>query len=132
MNSRVSTFLIDCLAIFLFAVLARLAHNSAEMPFTFINVLDTYWPFLAGVILGTALIKNEENPRAVGAGAIVWIATVIVGLAVWATRHSEFPHWSFILVASTMSALLLLGWRAAANAVSPKSADRLRKEVTGK
>ena len=123
MNTRVSTFLIDILAIFFFAVLARLAHNTPEDSFTFINILDTWWPFAFGVLLGTALIKNEPNPRAVSSGAIVWLGTVVVGLAVWATRNSAVPHWSFILVASVMSALLLLGWRAASNAVARKSLD---------
>lgn len=123
MNTRVSTYLIDTLAIFIFAILARLAHNSAADPFTFLNILDTFWPFALGTLLGTALIKNEPDPRRISSGAIVCFTTVAVGLAVWAVRNSGMPHWSFILVATVMSGLLLLGWRGAANAVKRKSIE---------
>lgn len=122
MNSRVSTFVIDTVAIIIFAVLARLAHNKPDDPFTFLNIVDTFWPFFIGVILGTLLIAKQVNPRSMKSGAIVWIATVVVGLAIWGIRHAAFPHWSFILVASIMSALLLFGWRGAAGATARKSA----------
>lgn len=120
MNSRVTVFVIDAVAIFLFAVLARAAHNSAQDPFTFVNILDTYWPFLLGVVLGTALVYRQEHSREIGSGAVIWFATVVVGLAFWAVRNEAMPHWSFILVASTMSAILLLGWRLVARVVGKR------------
>ncbi|ALA68244.1 DUF3054 domain-containing protein [Corynebacterium lactis] len=123
MNSRVSTFVIDTVAIIIFAVLARLAHNKPDDPFTFLNIVDTFWPFFIGVILGTLLIAKQVNPRSMKSGSIVWIATVVVGLGIWGIRHAAFPHWSFILVASITSALLLFGWRGAAGAATRKSAE---------
>ena len=29
----------------------------------------------------------------------------------WALRHSEVPHWSFMIVAAVMLIVLLIGWR---------------------
>nr|WP_120491620.1 DUF3054 domain-containing protein [Corynebacterium lactis] len=121
MNTRVSTFIIDTIAIIIFAVLARLAHNTPADPFTFGNIADTFWPFFIGVIIGTVLIAKQANPRAVKAGVVVWVATVVAGLGIWAILHGAVPHWSFILVASVMSAILLLGWRGAAGAAARKT-----------
>jgi len=44
-------------------------------------------------------------------GGIIWIVTVVTGLVIWGIRNQSIPHWSFIIVATTMSALLMLGWR---------------------
>lgn len=113
------TAIMDVLAIVVFAILARLAHNTAEAPFTLVNVLNTLWPFLLGGALGhviCAATRKDPFPIAPG-GVIVWLSTAITGLAIWGIRHAELPHWSFIIVATTMSAILLLGFRALAKAV---------------
>ncbi|AZA08336.1 MULTISPECIES: DUF3054 domain-containing protein [Corynebacterium] len=90
---------IDLIAVFIFAVLARLAHGGLGV----VAVLDTFWPFAIGAVLGNLLGR--------GRGLVVWLCTAITGLAIWGVRHGEIPHWSFIIVASLMSAVLLLGWR---------------------
>ena len=118
MSQRLPVFLIDTLAVVVFAVLARLAHNTAEVPFNFLNVANTFWPFFLGLILGWILIWAKANSaRKVSTGVVVWLATVIVGLVIWWLRNDAIPHWSFILVASVMSALLLLGWRTIATKI---------------
>ncbi|MFD5868483.1 DUF3054 domain-containing protein [Corynebacterium sp. NPDC060344] len=113
------TIVMDFFAIFAFAVLARLAHNTEADPFTLTNVLDTLWPFLVGGAIGhgiCAAAKKHPLPIAPG-GLIVWAATALTGLAIWAVRNGAVPHWSFIIVATVMSALLLLGARAVAKLV---------------
>ena len=47
----------------------------------------------------------------------MWLATAITGLGIWALRNGEMPHWSFIIVATVMSGLLLLGTRLVAKMV---------------
>ncbi|GAB2498298.1 hypothetical protein CATRI_12400 [Corynebacterium atrinae] len=109
--------LADVIAILTFAILARLAHNTPEAPFTTLNVLGTFWPFLLGGITGHAICyatKKPTLPIAPG-GLIIWLSTAITGLGIWALRHGELPHWSFIIVASIMSGLLLIGWRGLTN-----------------
>lgn len=109
-------FLLDVIAIFLFAVFARMAHKAE--PFTFINILDTWWPFLIGVILGWVLLRFITSPPAsFAAGSIVWVCSVVCGLGIWAGNNGRVPHISFIIVATVMSGLLLLGWRGAARVI---------------
>ena len=103
------TIVMDFFAIFAFAVLARMAHNTEADPFTLTNVLNTLWPFLVGGAIGHAICaaaKKHPLPIAPG-GVIVWLAT----------RNGEMPHWSFIIVATVMSGLLLLGTRLVAKMV---------------
>ena len=113
------TIVMDFFAIFAFAVLARMAHNTEADPFTLTNVLNTLWPFLVGGSIGHAICaaaKKHPLPIAPG-GVIVWLATAITGLGIWALRNGEMPHWSFIIVATVMSGLLLLGTRLVAKMV---------------
>lgn len=111
----------DVLAVLLFALLARIAHNTPEMPLSFTGWLDTAWPFLIGVAIVWALLwigvvrpRSGHSGRSgfeFSTGALVWIVNVIVGLGIWGVRHGEVPHWSFMIVATVMSGLLLFGWR---------------------
>lgn len=94
----------DYVAIAAFALLARAAHQSDDMPFNFSGWLSTLWPFALGVTLGW-LISRENK------GGLIWIVTVVTGLVIWGFRNQDIPHWSFIIVATVMSALLMLGWR---------------------
>lgn len=113
------TIVMDFFAIFAFAMLARMAHNTEADPFTLTSVLNTLWPFLVGGAIGHAIsaaAKKHPLPIAPG-GIIVWLATVITGLGIWALRNGEMPHWSFIIVATVMSGLLLLGTRQVAKMV---------------
>lgn len=109
----------DLVAIAVFALLARMAHQTDEMPFTFVGWLSTLWPFLLGVLVAWAVLAatKMDGVRVAPGGLVAWIVVVVVGLAIWGVRNAAFPHWSFILVASLMSALLMLGWRGIAGAV---------------
>lgn len=106
----------DVASILAFALLARVAHNSPELPLNFVGWLDTAWPFVTGIILSWILnLAAKWKPEQVAPGGVaVWLVTIVTGLGIWGVRHAAFPHWSFIVVASSMSALFLLGWRAVA------------------
>lgn len=114
-TSPVSAFGADLAAVALFGLFARVAHQTAEMPLTFLGWLDTTWPFWVGCLLGWLVLWFALAGKATGhelrAGFPVWGATVFVGLLVWGIRHGAVPHWSFMIVASVMGAVLLFGWR---------------------
>lgn len=116
----------DAAALLLFALLARIAHNSEELPLSLPGVLSTWWPFLIGGLIGGAVVLGIRRPPAAvsPSGIIVWIIAVVVGLGIWGIRHGQVPHISFIIVASTTSAILLLGWRAIAAASARRAARR--------
>ena len=104
----------DIVAIAIFALLARIAHRTDEMPLNIAGWASTVWPFLLGValawVISLALLKK-------GNAWVIWIVTVVTGLVIWTIRNQRIPHWSFILVASVMSALLMLGWRGIAHLI---------------
>ncbi|AEQ07474.1 DUF3054 domain-containing protein [Corynebacterium pseudotuberculosis] len=105
-------FCYDVIAVLAFAVLARAAHGGLGI----FQILDTWWPFLIGTALGWLLIR-AQNPLSLRHGVVVWIATAAAGLLVWGIRHGQVPHWSFMIVATVMSGILLLGWRAVAGKI---------------
>ena len=123
----------DIIAILVFAVLARAAHGGLGLA----QIADTFWPFAIGALVGTGIatvalrgandgaivgVSAARITRSVRYGVIVWLVTVLTGLAIWAARHAAVPHISFIIVATTMSGLLLLGWRAAGRLVARRRA----------
>lgn len=105
---------LDLVAIALFALLARAAHQSEDMPFNFQGWLSTVWPFALGVVLGWLITRKDK-------GVIIWLVTVVTGLIIWGIRNQAIPHWSFVIVATVMSALLMLGWRGIAKLVAKKN-----------
>lgn len=112
---------LDFLAIAIFALLARLAHQSDDMPFNVAGWASTVWPFAIGVALGWVIVEfglrttepsaDTGTTKATGHGPLIWLVTVVTGLAIWGIRNQALPHWSFVIVACVMSALLMLGWR---------------------
>lgn len=118
----------DVLGVALFALFARIAHQTEEMPLNFSGWMQTVWPFLLGAVAGWVLLTltgKVARATALSSGVIVWLCTAIAGLTIWGIRHGEIPHWSFIIVASVMSGLLLLGWRA----ITGKRAGRAARGV---
>lgn len=110
--SAPSAIAADYVAIAAFALLARAAHQSEDMPFTFTGWLSTLWPFALGVTLGWLIVRTDG--AGLRRGGIIWVITVVTGLVIWGLRNQAVPHWSFVIVATVMSALLMLGWRAVA------------------
>ncbi len=51
-------------------------------------------------------------------GVVVWLSAVIGGMALWMLVNGRLPHWSFLIVATVMSALFFFGWRAIAGFAS--------------
>lgn len=110
----------DIVAVLVFALLARIAHNSDELPLSFLGWLDTTWPFLIGTVLVWGLIAAEKLHRAPGSGWVICAVTWITGMLFWGLRHGTVPHWSFMIVAAVMLVVLLIGWRAVASRVTAR------------
>ena len=106
-----SALVADIVAVTVFAILGRSSHAEAN---TLLGVLNTAWPFLVGAVIGHLLCRVvatlRGDPTGWRPGLAVWASTLLVGM-VLRLASGDTAAWSFVLVATIVLALFLLGWR---------------------
>ena len=106
---------LDAVLVVVFSTFGRGAHSEGLGA---AQVWGTAWPFLVGLAVGwLILLVTRRAPGSVGSGVLVWVATVVVGMVIRGIGDGRVPHWSFIIVAATVTAVFLIGWRAIRAAV---------------
>jgi hypothetical protein len=101
----------DVVCVIVFCTIGRRSHAEG---LTVAGIAQTAWPFLAGTGVGWLLIGGWRRPfTVIPVGMVVWVCTVVVGM-VLRNVTSAGVSASFVVVASVSTAVLLLGWRAAA------------------
>jgi Protein of unknown function (DUF3054) len=101
---------VDVGCVLLFCAVGRRSHDEG---LNVAGIATTAWPFLSGTALGWLVARAWRRPTAVvPTGVVVWVCTVTVGMLL-RKATSVGVAASFVAVASTVTALLLLGWRAA-------------------
>lgn len=102
---------VDVVAVVVFAIVGRSSHAETN---TFLGVLGTAWPFLAGVLVGHAVCllvaPLRADPTRWRTGLAVWAGTLVVGMVLRAISGGGIA-WTFVLVAGIVLAVMLLGWR---------------------
>jgi peptidoglycan/LPS O-acetylase OafA/YrhL len=99
---------VDVICILIFAILGRSSHQEAT---DLLGVAHTAWPFLAGCLAGTLIGRTWRHPVSLKSGVAVWLGTVVGGM-VLRVLSGAGVQLSFIIVASCVLALFLIGWRA--------------------
>jgi hypothetical protein len=118
--------LADVIGVLLFCTIGRRSHAEG---LTVAGVAETAWPFLAGTVVGWLLIRGWCRPTSiVPTGVVVWVCTVAVGMLL-RKATSAGVAFSFVVVASAATAVLLLGWRMLAagfqrRAISPAQSNQ--------
>jgi len=109
---------LDILLVLAFAAVGRASHDETS---PVIGVLSTAWPFLVGAAVGWALVRARSRrwPTRVGPGIPVVVCAVLVGMLLRVVTGSG-TAFSFVVVASVVLAVLLLGWRALAARLAPR------------
>jgi peptidoglycan/LPS O-acetylase OafA/YrhL len=98
--------LADIVGVLVFCAVGRRSHAEG---LTLTGVAETAWPFLAGTAVGWLLSRGWRRPTAiVPTGAVVWVCTVAVGMLLRRTTSAGVA-FSFLVVASAATAVLLLG-----------------------
>src|SRR6478672_481865 len=101
--------LADIVGVLVFCAVGRRSHAEG---LTLTGVAETAWPFLTGTAVGWLVSRGWRRPTALTpTGVIVWIATVAVGMLL-RKLSGQGVAISFVVVASAVTAALLLGWRA--------------------
>ena len=100
---------LDTAAVLTFCAIGRRSHAEGV---TVSGVAETAWPFLTGTATGWLLSRGWRRPQALTpTGLIVWVSTIVVGMVLRKlTSASVAP--AFMVVASSFTATLLLGWRS--------------------
>ncbi|OBI43700.1 hypothetical protein A5707_04730 [Mycobacterium kyorinense] len=111
--------ILDVLGVLVFCALGRRSHDEG---LDVGGLAATAWPFLSGTVLGWALSRAWQRPTAlVPTGVSVWACTVVVGMLLRKLSSAGVAA-SFVVVASLVTAVLLLGWRAVGTVVQRRSA----------
>jgi hypothetical protein len=111
-RAAVVAFVVDVALVLVFAAIGRRSHAESG---AVVGVLRTAWPFLAGLFLGwvVALGWRHTAPLRVRDGVPVWVLTVAGGMLLRAATGAG-TAFSFVVVATVVLGVLLLGWRALA------------------
>jgi Protein of unknown function (DUF3054) len=108
-------FLTDIVCVVVFCAIGRRSHAEG---LTITGVAQTAWPFLTGTAVGWLLARGWRRPMALApTGVAVWLCTVVVGMLLRKATSGGVAA-SFVVVASLVTAALLLGWRAAAKLIA--------------
>lgn len=123
MNTRTWGWLaavIDVVLIVVFALIGRSSHGEHN---TALGIWITAYPFLAGWAIGYVTSGAWARPlRFWPTGIVVWILTVFVGMAIRVATGQGVVDGnplpiSFVVVATIVLGVFLLGWRAIARGV---------------
>ncbi|TQF69129.1 DUF3054 domain-containing protein [Rhodococcus spelaei] len=113
MKKVLPVLVVDIVLVIVFCAIGRRSHDEAN---AVAGLVSTAWPFLGGLAIGWAanegLYRNKSLPASViPAGVIIWICTVAGGM-ILRVIGGQGTAFSFIIVATCVLALFLLGWRA--------------------
>jgi hypothetical protein len=101
---------VDATAVVVFAVAGRNAHDESSGASA---VLTIAAPFLLGLLAGWLLEpRTRARPMATATGVTVWLATAAIGLLLRRVVWDRGTALSFVIVATVVLGVLLVGWRA--------------------
>lgn len=101
----------DLLAVLLFVAIGLIQHG---YELTVENIVLVGWPFAVGVLLGHLAIRAWRFPfRIWPHGLFVWAITLCASMAI-RTLFSAGTEASFVIVAASVTLVLMIGWRAVA------------------
>jgi hypothetical protein len=114
-------FVIDVVLVLVFVLVGRRSHGEAE---TAAGILDTMWPFLVGLVLGWLVTLAWRRPLAIlWPGIPVWLMTVAAGMLL-RVAAGQGAAASFIVVATIVLGVFLIGWRLIALPITRHRAVR--------
>jgi hypothetical protein len=97
---------VDVLCVLVFCAVGRRSHDEG------LNITGVV-TFLTGTAIGWLAARAWQRPTAVvPTGVVIWLCTVVIGM-VLRKASSAGVAASFVVVAASVTAVLLLGWRAA-------------------
>ena len=103
----------DAVALVAFVAMGQSSHDEGA---GISGVAQVVAPFLVGAAVGWLIARAWRHPLEVApTGVVVWIATLVVGLVLrrlGVSGDDRGTATSFVIVATVVTGVLLLGWRA--------------------
>jgi Protein of unknown function (DUF3054) len=104
----VVALLVDLACVLVFAAIGRASHDESG---GLAAVWTTAWPFLTGCALGWVASRAWRSPLAMmPTGVAVWLSTLVAGMVLRAVAGGTTAV-SFVVVATVVLALFVVGWR---------------------
>ena len=104
-------FGIDVVLLLVFVLIGRRSHGEAASA---AGIVTTLWPFLVGLLAGWLVTLAWRRPLAViWSGVPIWLMTVALGMLI-RMSVGQGVEVSFIVVASIVLGVFLVGWRLVA------------------
>ncbi|BCO54275.1 MULTISPECIES: DUF3054 domain-containing protein [Mycobacterium] len=111
---------VDVVGVLVFCALGRRSHDEG---LNLTGIATTAWPFLTGTAVGWLAARGWRRPTALApTGVVVWLSTVVVGMVLRKATSAGVTA-SFVVVATAVTALLLLGWRVAVGLTLRRRSD---------
>ncbi len=121
-SSHIFTALVaDIILVIAFAAVGFYTHAQV---LTVDGVVQTSWPFLVGLGCAWILSAAWTAPLApMRTGVAIWSTTILLGMIIRFAVGAGIAG-PFIIVASALNFLTLVGWRVIARAIGGRSAKR--------
>ncbi|WP_371829479.1 DUF3054 domain-containing protein [Rhodococcoides yunnanense] len=117
-RSPIIAAVIDLVAVLIFCAIGRRSHDEAN---ALTGLAHTAWPFVAAAVIGwgltIALYRDKFDAFLIlPTGIVVWVSTVLFGM-ILRVVSGQGTAFSFVVVATIVLAVFLIGWRALAKLV---------------
>ncbi|AMM20344.1 hypothetical protein AX769_09500 [Frondihabitans sp. PAMC 28766] len=114
-------FVADLVLVLVFVLIGRSSHGEGD---GVAGIGTTLWPFFVGTVVGWLGLVGFRWPIVtVISGVLVWIATVFIGMLLRVQTHQGIAV-SFVIVASIVLGVFLIGWRVLALQLAQRRARR--------
>lgn len=106
----VAALAVDVLAVLVFVLLGRRSHH--EEGSVVVGALRVAAPFLIGLAVGWLAARAWRTPTTTfPTGVVIWLSTLVVGMVLRRVAWSDGTALPFVIVATCVTGLFLLGWR---------------------
>ena len=107
-RAAATRYILDVVCIVIFVIVGRRNHNESTEA---VGVFRTAAPFLIALSGAWIGAKAWRAPRALIVGVVLWVVTTIVGLGMRRFAFGDGIALPFVIVATSVLGLLLVGTR---------------------
>ena len=107
-RAAATRFVLDVVCILLFVMIGRRNHGESTDA---AGTLRTALPFLIALTGAWVGARAWRAPRSLATGVLLWVSTVVVGLGVRRFAFGDGTATPFVVVATLVIGLLLVGTR---------------------